>query len=225
MATIASYGLMGDKIINIITGTPNSPPAEEGDVIKTKKDLNMDAMLDKLSGTNDNVAIITKNLAKITDDLNTKNGAVQSLYKDTSMALELRKTFTNLNTMSVEVMQAGQNIKQITSKLENTKGSTVDVLSDTAIGRNLVRTVNGLKQTTEKLNAASDQINLTMKKVNTPDGPVNTFLTDTALSNNIKQSAVNIKKASKTLDDDLLGLQHSFLLKGYFKKKDQSSGQ
>lgn len=218
VATITSDGLMGDKMINIISGTPNSPQAQEGDIIKTKKDLNMDAMIDKLSGTNDNVATITKNLAKITDDLNTKTGTIQSLYKDSGMNVELHQTFRNLNASSLAILN---DINSISNKIQKGNGSVAEILNDTSMGKNLIRTINGLKQTTDKLSAASDQINLTMKKMNTPDGPLNTLLTDTALSNNVKQSAVNIRKASKTLNDDLVGLQHNFLLRGYFKNKPQ----
>jgi len=224
-ATIASDGLMGDKLVNIMSGIPNSPQTEEGDVIKTKKDINMDAMLEKLGGTSDNINVITDNLKNITSDLNSKKGAIQSLYKDTSLTIELRQTFANLNTMSLDVKRAGQSIEQITSKMQNGKGAISEVLNDTALGRNLVKTISNLKETSEKLSAASDQVNLTMRRVNSPNGPVNTLLTDTSLSNNIKQSAVNIKKASERLDEDLEGLQHSFLLKGYFKKKDKDSEQ
>jgi len=221
LATIASDGLMGDKIINITTGKQGGPQAENGDIIQTKKDVNMDAMMEKLSSTNDNINFITENLKSVTSDLNLKKGAIQSLYKDTSLAIELRQTFANLNTMSVDVKRAGESIQQITAKMQNGKGSVARILNDTSMAKNLASAITGLKETSQKLNAASDQVNITIKKVNTPNGPVNMMLTDTSLSNNIKQSAANIKNASKKLDEDLEGLQHSIFLRGYFKKKDK----
>jgi len=76
-----------------------------------------------------------------------------------------------------------------------------------------------LKETSDKLGTIADQANLTMQHANSGNGTVNTLLTDTVMANNLKASVVNIRKASATLNQDLVALQHSILLKGYFKKK------
>jgi phospholipid/cholesterol/gamma-HCH transport system substrate-binding protein len=222
ITSISSDGLMGDKLVNVTSGKPNSPMAENGDILKSKEAVNTDKIISKLTVTNDNIGVISENLKNITSDLNTKKGAVQSLYKDTTLAIELRKTFKNLNTMSVDVLTAGENVKMMTAKMQSGKGSISQILNDTTMGRNLARTISKLKETSDKLNSASDAINTTMRQVNSGQGPVHMLLTDSATANNIRQSMSNLKKASYTLNQDLEGLQHSFLLKGYFKKKDKT---
>lgn len=219
IASIASDGLMGDKLINISNSAAGSIAVQPNDYIQSRGSINTDKVLQTLNESNDNVKAITANLKTITTDLNTRKGSLQALYKDTVMAASLKRSFSNLKNASNEVLQTGTALKQIALQIQTGKGTVGQILHDTAIGQNLASTVNKLKAASDKLNSVSGQMEQTMQHINSGSGAVNKLLTDTALSADLKQSITNIKQASVGLNEDLEGLKHSVLLRGYFKKK------
>ena len=58
-----------------------------------------------------------------------------------------------------------------------------------------------------------------LNKFKQGNGTVSVLINDSITAENLKQSIVNIRKSSENLDEDLEGLKHSFLLKGYFRKQ------
>jgi phospholipid/cholesterol/gamma-HCH transport system substrate-binding protein len=65
LVTIATDGLMGNKVINI---TPVEEPAaliEEGDILQTQTSVSVDEMVNTLSGSNNDLSVITAELKSI----------------------------------------------------------------------------------------------------------------------------------------------------------------
>ncbi|MFN8310799.1 MAG: MlaD family protein [Chitinophagales bacterium] len=54
-------------------------------------------------------------------------------------------------------------------------------------------------------------------------GMVGRILMDSVMGNDLRQTLRNVKGASKGLDDNLEAAKHSFLFKGYFKKKEKEA--
>ena len=221
IASIASDGLMGDKLINIVSGLHGGALVVNGDMVQSNNGTNTDKMIETLSASNENIRTITDNLKALTTNLNSGEGSIQSLYNDPNMAKELKQSFHNLNSMSEDVLDAGLSLKQITKKIQSSKGSVGQILNDTSMAKALATTINKLKNTSDKLNSVSSQMGVTMEKVNTGNGTVNTLLTDTALANNLKESIINIKKASAGLDKNMEALKHNVFLRGYFKSEEK----
>ncbi|MDR3680033.1 MAG: MlaD family protein [Flavipsychrobacter sp.] len=223
VATIASDGLMGDKLVNIITGKPGGITIRNYAYLQTHNPINTEQVLQTLSGSNENIRMITENLKILTSDLNNKNGALQMLYKDTDAAFDLKTSFSNLRLVTGKVAQVSQTLQDITALIQHGKGTAAELLNDTVLGHNLASTMASLKETSNKLNAVSNQLSLTVQHVNNGNGTVNMLLTDTTLAANVQQSVLNLKKASKGLDEDMEGLKHSFLLRKYFRKKSRKN--
>jgi len=222
VASIASDGLMGDELVNITSGTLGSPEAENGDRIASREPMSMEKMIARLSGTSDNVNVITENLKNLTNDLNSKNGSIQSLFKDTTMAVNLRQTFANLKATSEVFLAEGNDVRHLTDQISHGNGVLAKLINDPVLSNNLSAAVTKLKETSDKLGMVADQASVTMQHANSGSGPLNTVLTDAEMSNNIKETVANLKKASVTLNEDLVAAQHNFLLKGYFKDKKKS---
>jgi phospholipid/cholesterol/gamma-HCH transport system substrate-binding protein len=96
-ALIGSEGLMGNRLVNILPGSPNNKIVQDGDAILTEKPLDVDAVISKLSATTENTSVITENLAVITTDLREGKGPLGRLITDESMGNELAQTLKNMN--------------------------------------------------------------------------------------------------------------------------------
>jgi phospholipid/cholesterol/gamma-HCH transport system substrate-binding protein len=99
-ASISSDGLMGDKVIIIVAGTPASPIVTSGDSLGSFKPVETDAIMSSLKTSADNAAIITGNLADISDRINHGHAALGKLLRDTTLSSNISSTMKNLKTSS-----------------------------------------------------------------------------------------------------------------------------
>ena len=219
VAAIASDGLMGDKMVNIIAGKNSGEQVQNNDVLVSHNPLNTDQVLQTLSQSNDNIRVITENLKTLTSDIVSNNGPAQLLYKDSVMGKNLKQSFTNLDAITDKVLKASTSMQQITEQIQNGDGILSEIINDTSLAKNLSYTLDKLKATSDELTNASGELSQTIQHANSGKGTLNMLLTDTALSANVQQSMVNIKNASKGLNENMEALKHNFLTRGYFRKQ------
>ncbi len=99
-ASISSEGLMGDKVIAIVAGTPGQPAVNDGDIMATLHPIETDQIMASLKVSADNAAVITGNLADISSRINHGQGALGKLLKDTTLSTNLSSTMKNLKKSS-----------------------------------------------------------------------------------------------------------------------------
>lgn len=99
-ASIGSDGLMGDKVIVINAGTPASPRVVDGDSLGSRQPIETDAIMSSLKTSADNAAIITTNLADISNRISQGRGALGKLLHDTTLSTNISATVKNLRSGS-----------------------------------------------------------------------------------------------------------------------------
>jgi len=99
-ASIGSEGLMGDKVVVLAPGTPGSPIVKNGDTLDALVPIETDAIMASLKTSADNAAIITTNLADISDRISHGKGALGKLLHDTTLSSNISSTMKNLKASS-----------------------------------------------------------------------------------------------------------------------------
>jgi len=221
IASIASDGLMGDKMVNIVPGKIAGDIIKDNDVITGQNPINMEQVLLTLSRSNENIKVITDNLKTLTSDIVSGQGVAQSLYKDTMMVKNLKHSFANLDGITARVLGVSQSLQQLTDKVKDGNGILSEIINDSTLADNLSATLDKLKTTADDLSTASKGLSSTVQKASTVNGPLNMLLTDTALSADVRQSMGNIKKASAGLNENMEALKHNFLTRRYFRKMEK----
>ena len=97
-AGIGSDGLMGDKFIAIAAGTPTSPLVTDGDSLSSKQPVETDAIMASLKQSADNAAIITANLADISNRITHGKGSLGRLLHDSTLSDNISATMKNLRS-------------------------------------------------------------------------------------------------------------------------------
>jgi phospholipid/cholesterol/gamma-HCH transport system substrate-binding protein len=94
-ASIGSEGLMGNKVVNIISGSPDSPDVQNNGTIMTIDPVNLDDIMANLKVTTDNASLITGDIAVITNGMRHGKGAIGKLFMDSAFAETLNQTMVN----------------------------------------------------------------------------------------------------------------------------------
>ena len=93
LASIGSDGLVGSMVINIVPGKDlQAASIATGDTIQTINQVSTDDMLSTLNKTNENAALLSADLLKITKQILDGKGTVGTLINDTILAQNIQQT-------------------------------------------------------------------------------------------------------------------------------------
>jgi len=103
--SVGTDGLIGNKVINILPGTPQTSLVRNQDTLQTYTPIQMDLVMNKFQTVVYNAADITGDLAGILGSLRRGEGPLGSLLVDSTMSEDLKQTLRNLNKGSRKLDQ------------------------------------------------------------------------------------------------------------------------
>lgn len=190
---IVPEGLMGVKVVNIYSGSTSTEIVESGDFLETIEAVQIDKILRQLNTSSTNTAIITKNLADITEKINRGEGAFGKIFADESLAI-------NLSKIAEETADLTENMARISDKINKEEGTIGMLLSDTILANKIYLAGENLQKTTENLVFLTDQ-------VNQGQGILGELFTDTTFISGLTRTGKNLDyttEQTKILSDNLV---------------------
>ncbi|HXA01605.1 MAG TPA: MlaD family protein [Cytophagaceae bacterium] len=95
-AIIGSDGLMGNKMMLLVAGTPGKRELSDMDTIETAQPVNMDDILLSLQVTADNAASITDDLSMIMNNISEGKGTIGKLFMDSTFSRNVDEAMVNI---------------------------------------------------------------------------------------------------------------------------------
>lgn len=105
IASIGSDGLVGSMVLNITPGEDqHAKVVVSGDYIQSHNGVSTEEMMNTLNKTNENAALLSEDLLKITHQILKGEGTIGLLISDTEMAQNVKLTIAKL-TQNMEAMK------------------------------------------------------------------------------------------------------------------------
>lgn len=219
IASIGSDGLVGSMVVNIIPGKfQNARPVVSGDTIQSYSRIGADDMLSTLNTTNENAALLTSDLLKITNKILEGKGTLGALVTDTLLADDIRYSIDELKKTTAGTTAAITNINSILSKINYDESTAAVLLSDTGSANQITRVFLNLEKSSNDINAITRNLDAYVEEIKSGKGALNYIAKDEVLVKNIDTTLINIKEAAEKLNENMDALKNNFLLRGYFKK-------
>lgn len=219
IATIGSDGLVGNVIVNIVPGNGDAPIISNGDFIESYTKIGADDILSTLSVTNENAAILTSDLLKITNAMIEGEGTLALLLNDTTMAKDLKKSVTNLKIASRGATQSIQELNKVIRSIQTNDQSIIGMLiNDSISGQKLKSVFNNLEESSMEIDSVLGSIGSLVDDVNTSEGAFNYLVKDTVFVNDLRSTIKNINEGSEKFNENMEALKHNFLTRSYFRK-------
>jgi len=228
-ARVTSDGLLGNKIVIIYGGSPNLPTVESNGFIGIHKAGLDEDMFGLLNASNKNLLDITNNLKLVSKKLTGEDGTLGKLINDPSMANTLQATLNNLKTFSDHSKEVIADIEIFAKKI-NIQGSSLNKLfTDSTLYDSIKTSITQIKQVTVTANDFANNINDFAMNIKTASSGLQDSSTMAGMLLNNKRMTLhfestikNLESASKKLNEDLEAIQHNFLFRGYFRKKQRN---
>ncbi|MBQ4804949.1 MCE family protein [Aquimarina sp. MMG015] len=218
VATIGSDGLVGNMIINIIPRESKLSSITSGDTIQSYSRIGSDDMLTTLNVTNENAALLTADLLKITTEIIDGKGTLGLLINDSTMAQDLKQTIFQLKKTSSGASNAISELNQIISSINKNESVAGVLLSDSISGKKMKTIVSNLEQSSFDINKVTKNLDSALTNVVSGKGALHYLTEDESLVKNIDTTINNIKEGTDLFNQNMEALKHNFFFRGYFKK-------
>ena len=233
VASIGSDGLVGSMLVNISPGKGAGGMVEEGDVIASYSRVETEELLNTLGKTNENIALISNDLLRITNYMTRGKGTLALLLRDTQLAIGLREAIFNLQATSRSLAATGGQLQRLTGEVEEGSGLLNQLLYDTTVITNLNASISQidtlaekaepvlieLRHSAEDISASSAILKSAMQQLAEGEGAATLLLRDTAFANNLEQTMQHIEEGTARFNENMEAMRHNFLFRRYFKKK------
>ena len=181
--TLGSDGIIGDKLIIIIPGSSDAPLAKKGQRLESIETIVKSEIMARLDATTANIEDISKQVSDIAGKINSGNGILNSLIRDSILAENLNQTIANLTSFSngltgSDVVMASLKVTAsnaedishqlalIMNKINKGDGTIGRLVRDSTIAENLNQAILNLKKSSQGL-IGTDSI---MAKLNVTAG-------------------------------------------------------
>jgi phospholipid/cholesterol/gamma-HCH transport system substrate-binding protein len=229
-AVITTDGLVGNMIVNILPGAGSQTALQSGDTIRSYSRIRTDEMLNTLSVTNENAALLTAELLKITKEISNGKGIVGAIIKDSTITEDVKQTLHFLRKTSFESSIAIKNINGLVLSLDK-KGNLLGTIRDTALANQIKHIVTNIEKSSQEIESVINHLNTTIENTNNTilnvkegKGAINYLSNDATLVkkidhtvSNLDSALIKINTAGIKLNENLEALKHNWLLRGYFK--------
>ena len=221
-ARITTDGLVGNKIVVIDGGSEQAPIVADNDSLQSEHLAGTQELMNTLQASNSNLLEITGNLKTISKKLTESQGTLGQLINDPAIADRLRGSIDNLRnaTAGSEAMIA--NLKDFSERLRQPGGLANQLATDTTIFSHLRGAVTRLDEAAAQVHDFSTSLQTAGAGLNDKNAPIGMLLHDEDAADNLQRTLKNLRVSSQELSEDLEAIQHHWLLRGFFKKKDAS---
>jgi phospholipid/cholesterol/gamma-HCH transport system substrate-binding protein len=218
IATIGSDGLVGSMIVNIVPGNGNAPLVKDGDRIISYSRIGAEDMLSTLNVTNENAALLTADLLKVTTALRQGKGTLGRLLNDTTMARNLEQTIYNLNRASREADIMFRELNSMAKELKGKETVANVLLTDTISGQRIKEIMINLEASSKNIAQVTRELDTLVKDFDQSNGAFKYLSQDTSLVARISATMRNIEEGTAKFNENMEALKHNWLTRGYFRK-------
>jgi phospholipid/cholesterol/gamma-HCH transport system substrate-binding protein len=220
-AFIGSDGLVGSKIVVIRPG--NAPQIiQDTDTIGAFSPADTQDLFNIAKDVGENTRSLTYDLKLLAQKVRDGEGIVGELLKDGDFAHDLRATANQINATTTKTAQASEELHAMLYKLNHGDGLVNRLATDTTLSYTFDQTLQNVRELSHNSAEMSKGLKELIGKMNSGNNAVGVLLADSSFADRLKITVENAQSATAKLDENMEALQHNFLLRGYFRKKNKN---
>jgi phospholipid/cholesterol/gamma-HCH transport system substrate-binding protein len=218
MARVSSDGLIGNKIIVLYGGTPEAEAIESGDALQSSVSLSPEQVMAMFQENNKNLLAITTDLKGVASKIAAGEGSVGKLLADDHLYNDLTNTVSAMQDAAVNAQVMTGNLANFAGKVNQEGHLAHDLVTDKTTYASLTSSVEKFESAATSAATIVDKLE---QGTSDPATPLGTLLHDEEAGEDLKETLDNLNEGSMLLSENLEAMQHNFLLRGFFKKKDK----
>ena len=224
LVSIGTDGIVGNKVVNIVSGGGGGKPALPGAFLAAREAFSAEDMLHTLGKSNADLSVITSELRTTIQRIN-QSKALWDILNSETLYPGLQASLSNIKRSTEGLENFTGQINLVVRELRGGKGSVGKLLNDTSLANNLeeasrrmndaARSAGEMVQDLDKIITGIDS------KLNDNNSPAGALLSDKQMTVDMKMALQNIEEGTAKFNESMEALQHNFLLRGFFKRQER----
>lgn len=211
-ASVETEGLMGNMLVTISSGSEDKPSVKGGDELLSKEPVSMENIMERINQTTEQTTRLTKNLADISDRIQSGKGPLGSLIYDSSLMKSINRSIKLMETSGENAKKFTSEIAVVAKELNDGDGLVPKLIDKKEWASDVDATLDSLHKTSQMMTEASRELRIFMKKLNKEKGTVEKLLADSAMAQDLHQAIINFKQGTENLDDAINTVDNSWIL-------------
>jgi len=213
---ISSDGFIGNKILVIYGGSHDAEEIEAGDTLIVEKTFTSEDVINTLQENNKNLLAITNDFKTLSNKIVNGEGTIGKLLTDETVYTNIAEATASLQRTTEKAQQLANSLAAFSSNLNKEGTLANELTTDTVVFNSLKASVIQLQQMAD---TASVFITNLKQEGSNPNSSLGILMSDEETGKSLKVTIKNLESSSIKLNEDLEALQHTSILKRYFKKK------
>lgn len=208
IALIQNDGLVGNKFVQIQTGTDAAPTVADGGTIQSREPFDIADLMLRMSDT---LATVNTMLVQVRNGVDEALGAVaatatdaQTLMKD--MGGEVRAILRSADQVSTD-------LKTIVGNVRSGRGTLGKLLNDDAVYASVKAMSADAEKAVAAVRQASEEARAAIADLRGMNGPVR------GLTGDVQQTLQSAREAMADLADTTEALKRNFFFRGFFNRR------
>jgi phospholipid/cholesterol/gamma-HCH transport system substrate-binding protein len=223
-AFIGSDGLVGSKIVVIRPGDSNEI-IQDTDTIGAFSPADTQDLFNIAKDVGENTRSLTYDLKVLSKRISDGQGIIGELLKEGEFARDLRTSANQIRNTTTQTARASEELHAMLYKLNHGNGLVNTLATDTSLSYVFDETLKNVRAVSRNSAEMSKGLEQLISKMNSSNNAIGVLLADTLFADRLKLTLENAQSASAKLDENMEALQHNFLLRGYFRRKDRNESK
>jgi phospholipid/cholesterol/gamma-HCH transport system substrate-binding protein len=212
-AEILTMGLLGDKYVELSPGLPESPPLQQGALIKGSTPMELSGVVEGSRRAIYKISQLVDKLDELVEEISHGKGTISKLLLDPALYNSLERSAAALESTLEEIhrsqgtlkllvddpslyhraLSAVSSIERITKNLETGRGSLGKLMTDPVLYQNL--------------NQAAEDLDAVLKEMENGKGMAGAFLRDEEMVKQVKDSLADIRAVAEEMKSLLKNME------------------
>lgn len=208
VASIQNDGLVGNKFVQVESGTDGSPPVPEGGTIQSREPFDLAHMFQRV---NETIDLVTATITDVKAGVDEALGAVSATAADAQalvgdIGAELTAVTSTANRVAADVQAMVADVKA-------GRGSVGKLMTDDAFYERLKTIAGEAERTVGNLREASESAKRAIDDFRGEKGPVRGVAAD------LQQSLAAARETLNDLAETTEALKRNFFFRGFFNRR------
>lgn len=187
VATIRTFGLLGDKYVEVTIGTTEGIPLADGAVLASSSPPNFDQVVTKGTNALDEIATLAGNVNRIVDDFSTGGVAIAESFDAIAEFMKEIRDGQGLFHSLIYDEYEGEGVESISRSLVTLEQILREVAEGDGLMNALIYDSPGEIESLGEINEAAKRISSILKKIDEGEGTMGLLVTDPTLYEDVKR--------------------------------------
>jgi phospholipid/cholesterol/gamma-HCH transport system substrate-binding protein len=208
VATIQNDGLVGNKFIQIDTGTEQSATVPDKGTIKSREPFDIADLMQKMSDTIDTVNTM---IGDVKTDVEGALAAVSGVAKDAQVLMD--DVGNDVRGILASTDKVTTDLTAIVAGVRQGRGSVGKLVNDDALYNSVKGMLADAEKAVANVRQASEEAKGAIADFRGDGGPVK------GLTGNLQQTLASARDAMSDLAENTEALKHNFFFRGFFNRR------